>query len=211
KAAPRHTQTPAPISRRPAIRPASESDRPYTSVPAAATTSISALTRRGPQVSRNSPAGICISAKPRKYRLVSVPRSAADRFSSWVRYGPKPMLTPRNRYETRYPSEKNRKTRRPADMVGGWSGLAAEHQLVRRRCRGVVGVALAVEALQALGLGNLVLDGIAGHQPARALGVEADHLPGAVLPVLEHALHHAGLQHLEIDRLEILFRGQVDH
>src|SRR5690606_36058981 len=154
---------------------------------------------------------ICISAKPRKYRLVSVPRSAADRFSSWVRYGPKPMLTPRNRYETRYPSEKNRKTRRPADMVGGWSGLAAEHQLVRRRCRGVVGVALAVEALQALGLGNLVLDGIAGHQPARALGVEADHLPGAVLPVLEHALHHAGLQHLEIDRLEILFRGQVDH
>src|SRR5690606_2021332 len=115
---PRHTQTPAPINSRPIMRPVKDSDRPYTNVPSAAINNISALTRRGPHVSRNTPAGICINEKPRKYRLVNVPRSPADRSSSCARMGPKPILTPRNKYETRYPSEKNRKTRNPADIVG---------------------------------------------------------------------------------------------
>ncbi|CFW12420.1 Uncharacterised protein [Bordetella pertussis] len=70
-------------------------------MPTAATTSRAALTRRGPQVSSSTPAGICSSAKPRKYRLVRVPRSAADRPSSALKVGPKPMFRPRNRYETR--------------------------------------------------------------------------------------------------------------
>jgi hypothetical protein len=72
------------------------------------------------------------------------------------------------------------------------------------------GVAAAIESLQPLGRGRLVLRRPARHQPAGALGKEADDLVLAVLEVLEHAVDHAGLQHFAIDRLEVLLRGQVD-
>lgn len=49
------------------------------------------------------------------------------------------------------------------------------------------------------------------HQPARALGEEADHLPLAGLPVLEHALDHAGGQRRAQRGARVLLRGQVHH
>ena len=49
KAALRHTDTPTPIRNRPIISPASPWDAPNTQMPAAAKTSMLAVTRRGPK------------------------------------------------------------------------------------------------------------------------------------------------------------------
>ena len=58
----------------------------------------------------------------------------------------------------------------PARIVGGF----------RRE-----GVAVRVETLELLHVFNAAGDGVAGHQAAGALGVEADDLVAAGLPVLE--------------------------
>jgi hypothetical protein len=71
------------------------------------------------------------------------------------------------------------------------------------------GVALGIEALQRLDLVDTPGDDVAAHQPARALGVEADDLVAPALPVLEHRGDDAALELLRLDRLEILVGGQV--
>ncbi|MNV48974.1 hypothetical protein D3C71_1409060 [compost metagenome] len=52
--------------------------------------------------------------------------------------------------------------------------------------------------------------GPARQQAAGALGEEAHDLVPVALPLLEHAFDHAGLEHLLVDRLEVLLRGDVD-
>ncbi len=52
-------------------------------------------------------------------------------------------------------------------------------------------------------------DDVAAHQPARALGVEADDLVAPALPVLEHRGDDAALELLRLDRLEVLVGGEV--
>ena len=65
-AAPRHTETPTPISSRPTIIVPRLCAAPNTAAPAAANSSMPAVTRRGPKWSSITPAGICAPAKPRK-------------------------------------------------------------------------------------------------------------------------------------------------
>ena len=87
---------------------------------------------------------------------------------------------------------------------------APKHQTVALRDFGRVGIALQVKGLELLDAGDLLFNGIARHQAAGSLGHEADDLVLAALEFLEHALHHRQLQGLAVNRLEILFTGQVD-
>src|SRR5690606_25124816 len=97
-------------------------------------------------------------------------------------------------------------TRRPADRASA----APEHPARFVRCGRIERVAVPVERLEALGVREPMLDGEAGHGAARPLGIERDHLPLPLVPLLEHRLHDRAAPTRAIDAAEVLLRGEID-
>src|SRR5450830_421922 len=85
------------------------------------------------------------------------------------------------------------------------SGQAAsEDEAVSLRGGGLERIAVEVKAFELARQLNPVGDGVARHQAAGPLGMEADDLVDAVFPVFEHTFDHPGLEHFLLHGLEIL-------
>src|SRR5450755_2406910 len=102
----RHTAEPRPISARASARPDRLSLAAKASAPHPAKISSTGSTRLGPYRSSIMPAGNCVSAKARKYALVSRPSDDALIPSSAERSGEMTALTVRYTYDSRYAKAK---------------------------------------------------------------------------------------------------------